>query len=303
VAVTVLLCYDRNRKDERMAGELNKHFSALKRNGIIEVWDYGSISPGTDWQQQMKSYLSKAQIILLLISSSFLDSGYCYDKVMQKAIERHECKEACVIPVLLRPVHWKKPPLGILLPLPDHEKPISRWPDRDEAYTNVIDGIEKVIEQLKTERLPDPPAERKAIMANLDQLIANVKTRLQPEPRAQATANTLEQLSAYIPVDVTLADLVLGWRVLSRPAQPQEDIATTKRRATCSELADLASELTSGQGNLQRAIKTWDAWSKMFAYRENPDQNPEAIKDENDPRRNAMTKTFTRELSELKAAR
>ncbi len=303
MAVTVLLCYDHDRKDKRMAGELNKHFSALKHNGIIEVWDHGSISPGTDWQQQMKSYLSKAQIILLLISSSFLDSGYCYDKLMQQAIKRHERKEARVIPVLLRPVQWKKPPLGILQPLPDYGKPISKWTDRDEAYTNVVDGIEKVVEQLKIKRLPDPPAERKAIMDKLDLLIANVRTQLQPEPRAQATANTLEQLSTYIPVDVALADLVLGWRVLSRPAQPQEDIATERRRKTCGELADLASPLTSGQGHLERAIRTWEAWSKMFAYRENPERNPEAIQDENDPRRNAMTKTFTRELSELEAAR
>ena len=139
-------------------------------------------------------------------------------------------------------------------------------------------------------------------MEKLDLLIANVRTKLQPEPRAQATANTLEQLSTYIPVDVTLADLVLGWRVLSRPAQPQKDIATERRRITCGELANLASPLISGQGNLQRAIKTWDAWSKMFAYREGPGRNPEAIQDENDPRRNAMTKTFTRELSELREA-
>lgn len=292
MTVTVLLCYDRDPEDESMAHELKKHLSILTHDGTIEVWDYGSISPGTDWQQEMSTYLAKAQMILLLISSSFLASRYYYAEVMQKAIERHERKQARVIPVLLRSVYWRKSPLDRLKALPYNEKPISSWTDHDEAYTDVAFGVAGVVEQLENERLPDPPAERKVVMANLDQLIANVKTRLQPEPRAQATANTLEQLSTYIPVDVTLADLVLGWRVLSRPAQPQEDIATERRRKTCDELADLASELTSGQGNLQRAIKTWEAWSKMFEYRA-----------EGDPRQNAMVKTFTRELSELEAAR
>jgi TIR domain len=292
VAVTVLLCYARDPEDEGMARELKKHLSILTHDGTIEVWDYGSISPGTDWQQQMSTYLADAQMILLLISSSFIASRYYYAEVMRKAIERHERKQARIIPVLLRPVYWRKSPLDRLKALPDDERPISSWADHDEAYTNVAYGVARVTELLDNERLPDPTAERKALMANLDQLIANVKTRLQPEPRALATATTLEQLSTYIPVDVTLADLVLGWRVLSRPAQPQEDIATERRRTTCSELADLASGLTSGQGNLQRAIKTWDAWSKMFEYRA-----------EGDPRQNAMVKTFTRELSELEAAR
>jgi len=303
VAVTVLLCYARDPEDESMARELKKHLSALKRNRIIEVWDYGSISPGIDWQQQMDTYLATAQMILLLISSSFLDSDYCYDVQMDQAIKRHERKKARVIPVILSSVHWEEPPLDKLKALPEDARPITSWADRDEGYTNVANGIATVVRQWNTDSLPDPTAERKAIMEKLDLLIANVRTQLQPEPRAQATANTLEQLSTYIPVDVTLADLVLGWRVLSRPAQPQEDIATERRRTTCGELADLASPLISGQGNLQQAIKTWDAWSKMFAYREGPGRNPEAIQDENDPRRNAMTKTFTRELSELKAAR
>jgi len=286
-----------------MAGELKNHFSLLVRKEHITLWEYGNISPGSEWKQEMDRLLDKAQIILLLISASFLASDYCYSKEMQRAIERHERKEARVIPIILRSVLWEEPPLDKLLPLPDREKPISRWADRDEAYTKVAGGVARVAKDLETGSLPDPIAERKAIMEKLDLLIANVRTKLQPEPRAQATANTLEQLSTYIPVDVTLADLVLGWRVLSRPAQPQEDIATERRRTTCGELADLASPLISGQGNLQQAIKTWDAWSKMFAYREGPGRNPEAIQDETDPRRNAMTKTFTRELSELKAAR
>ena len=300
MTVTVLLCYAH--QDKRMAGELKNHFSLLVRKEHITLWEYGNISPGSEWKQEMDRLLDKAQIILLLISASFLASDYCYSKEMQRAIERHERKEARVIPIILRSVLWEEPPLDKLLPLPDREKPISRWADRDEAYTKVAGGVARVAKDLETGSLPDPIAERKAIMEKLDLLIANVRTKLQPEPRAQATANTLEQLSTYIPVDVTLADLVLGWRVLSRPAQPQEDIATERRRITCGELANLASPLISGQGNLQRAIKTWDAWSKMFAYREGPGRNPEAIQDENDPRRNAMTKTFTRELSELREA-
>ncbi len=287
MAVTVLLCYAR--KDESMAGELKNHLSLFVRNGRIALWEYGNISPGSEWKQEMDTHLDEAQMILLLMSASFLASDYCYSVQMQRAIERHERKEARVIPIILRPVHWNEPPLDKLQALPDRAKPISRWADRDEGYKNVADGIVRVIEQLKTQSLPGPTAERKVFMANLDQLIASVKVHLQPEPRALATANTLQQLSIFIPNDMTLADLVVGWQTLAHTSQQGEEPATAQRRVTCGELAHLASQFTTEQGDLRQAIKTWQIWRDAFHR-------------SNDPRQAAMAKTFARELAELQAA-
>src|ERR1700719_448456 len=104
--VTVLLCYAH--EDERMARKLKKHLSALAHNGLIAVWEYGNISPGTEWEQEIDKHLDEAQMILLLISDSFLASHYCYSVEMQRAIERHERKEARVIPVILRPALWNE---------------------------------------------------------------------------------------------------------------------------------------------------------------------------------------------------
>jgi hypothetical protein len=272
-----------------MVRDLKKHLSSLVRNGLIALRDYGNISPGAEWKQEVNKHLDEAQIILLLISPSFLDSDYCYNVEMQKAIERHERKEARVIPVILHPVHWKEPPIDKLQALPDHERPISKWRNRNEGYTNVTDGIIKVIEQWNTHSLPDPVMERKELIANLDQLIETVKAQMQPPARALATASTLEQLSIFIPNDVMLADLVVGWRTLSHTSKQGEEPATAQRRVTCSELAYMASQLTTGQGNLAQAIKTWGIWA-------------EAFKKSGDPRQAAMARTFTRELTELQEA-
>src|SRR5438552_5032657 len=107
-----------------MVRQLKKQLRLLERNGRIALWDYGHISPGTEWEQEMNKHLDEAQMILLLISASFLAADYCYKVQMRRAIERHERKEVRVIPVILRPVHWNEPPLDKLQPLPDHAKPI-----------------------------------------------------------------------------------------------------------------------------------------------------------------------------------
>jgi TIR domain len=70
VTVTILSCYAH--QDERMAVQLKNHLSLLEHNGRIAIWDYGHISPGTEWEQEVDKHLDEAQIILLLISSSLL---------------------------------------------------------------------------------------------------------------------------------------------------------------------------------------------------------------------------------------
>lgn len=285
--VTILLCYDA--EDESMVRQFRKQLSPLKRKGLIALWDYGNISPGTDWEQELKKHLNEAQVILLIISPSFLDSDYCYNMEMQRAVERHERKEARVIPVILRPVNWDVPPIDKLLPLPDGAKPISTWRNRDEGFKNVADGIKQVIEQWNTHSLPDPKVERKEMIANLDRLIETVKSQMQPPGRAMATAGTLQELSIFIPNDVTLADLVAGWRTLSHPSKQSEEPATKQRRVTCGELADMASQFTSVEGNLTQAIKTWQKWAEAF--------NKSDV-----PRQVNMGMTFARELTELQEA-
>src|SRR5437868_7456509 len=162
VAVAILLCYAH--QDERMVSQLKNHLSLLEHNGLITIWDYGNISPGVEWEQEIDKHLDEAQIILLLISASFLASKYCYRVEMQRAIGRHERKEARVIPIILRPVRWNEPPIDKLQVLPDRAKPISRWTNRDEGFKNVADGIVKVIGQWNAHSLSDPIAGRRVLI-------------------------------------------------------------------------------------------------------------------------------------------
>jgi hypothetical protein len=287
MAVTVLLCYAR--EDERMARQLKQHLSSLERNRYISVWDYGNIDPGTEWNEELKKHLNEAEIILLLVSASFLASDYCYEIEMQQAIERHERQEARVIPVILRDCYWNTPPLDKLQPLPDGARPVVQWKGQDKGYTNIVEALARIAKQGNSRSLPEPVAERKMLMANLDQLVEAVKAQMQPPPRASHTASTLQELSIYIPVEVTLADLVVGWKILSQSPKNQEEPATSNRRITCGELASIASQFTTGSGNLAQAIKTWDTWQRVFKHRDGP-------------RYEAMAKTFARELGELQEA-
>lgn len=290
MAVAVFLCY--SQEDERMAKKLKNHLSMLERNGSITLWDDGYISAGAERELERKKYLDEAQIILLLITDDFIASDYCYNVQLQSAIQRHERKEVRVVPIILSPVHWKEPPLDKLQVLPDDAKPVSRWSNQDAGFLNIVEGVIKVIKQWEAGTLASPTAERRALIADFGRLIEAVKTHLQGDPaRAAHIASTLEELSIFIPNGVTVADLIVGWRTLSHPAQ-QEDLPATRRRVTCGELAQMASLFTADQGSLAGAIKTWQAWKKRSR----------ALEKSGDPRQAAMAKIFARELTELQEA-
>ena len=74
-------------KDERLLKKLEAHLSSLKRMGIIEPWHDRRIGPGKHFDHEISRHLQAADIILLLVSSSFIQSNYAYDDEMRFPVD------------------------------------------------------------------------------------------------------------------------------------------------------------------------------------------------------------------------
>jgi hypothetical protein len=138
-------------RDEIFKDQLIAHLSGLKRREIIKEWHDRKLIAGEEWDGKIKQELIDSEIILLLISSDFLASKYSFDVEIQKAMERHERKDAIVIPIILRPCDWKDLPFSKIQGLPKDAKPLSTWSNLDEGFLNIIEGIKSAI-QTKPEK-------------------------------------------------------------------------------------------------------------------------------------------------------
>lgn len=141
------LFFSYSHEDESFKNKLNKHLKMLQRLNVISAWQDRDISAGSEWEAEILGNLEQADIILLLVSDNFLASDYCWDKEMERALQRHEEGTARVIPIILKPVDgWYQAPFGKLQALPKDAKPITLWSNEDEAYTNIATGIRKTAE-------------------------------------------------------------------------------------------------------------------------------------------------------------
>lgn len=133
--------------DEAVRKELEVHLSTLTRQGIVSTWHDRRIEAGAKFVESIDENLEDADVILLLISPHFLNSDYCYEIEMKRALERHEANEAHVIPIILELCDWQNAPFASLLALPPDGRPISQYENRNEAFQEIVKELRAIAEK------------------------------------------------------------------------------------------------------------------------------------------------------------
>lgn len=146
MAARVFMSY--SHKDEGLRDELEVQLAMLKRQGLIEVWHDRRLLAGDRLDWEINEELNKADLILLLLSPDFLASDYCYKIEKARALDRHREGLARLISVILRPCDWKHTDLREFLVTPKDGRPVTQWPDRDEALLDVTQSIRRALEEI-----------------------------------------------------------------------------------------------------------------------------------------------------------
>ena len=137
--------YSYSHDDEEYRKKLGKHLTVLRRAGLITDWHDRDIDAGASWQEEIDRHLLSADIVLLLVSASFIASDYCWGDEITKALARHKEKKARVIPIILHPCGWLMTPLKELQGVPRDNKAISLWTNEHAAFDHVVTEIAKVV--------------------------------------------------------------------------------------------------------------------------------------------------------------
>lgn len=133
-------------EDEAFRKELEQHLSGLKRRSLLDVWKDRDLAAGAELDGAISENLEAADLIVMLISPAFVASNYCYEREMIRALEHHEAGKAHAVSIVCRPCDFSGLPFARFVMLPTDAKPVSTWPNRDEAWLDVARGIRKLLE-------------------------------------------------------------------------------------------------------------------------------------------------------------
>jgi hypothetical protein len=137
------------KEDEKLVKRLRDQLAILKQRQLITDWHAGNIVLGQDLATEAMKHLYAAQIILLMVSPSFLASQQ-HAREVQRAMERSNRGEAVVIPILLRPTaRWQEAPFGKMVVIPREQRAITEWRNLDRAFAIAAEEIAEIVEQIK----------------------------------------------------------------------------------------------------------------------------------------------------------
>jgi hypothetical protein len=158
--VKIFIAY--SHQDETLKKRLEVHLTILKHQGYISSWNDWGVVPGEIWSYRIKNEMETADIILLLVSPDFLNSGYLFDVILKNVVNLHQVGESVIVPIIFTKCDWQSIELfSKLRVLPEKGIPVDdkdQWFTQDEAFTTVIKELKITTRDiLNKNKPPDGP--------------------------------------------------------------------------------------------------------------------------------------------------
>lgn len=141
----VFLSYSHDQIDA--AKRLKTALAVQAKTGKIHFWYDQGILPGAEWKKEIENKLGEADIIVLLLSPEFWASDFIWEQELPLVAARYAAG-AQVLCVMLTDNDFQETQWSGLQAVPQLKgrlTPISRWPDKDEAWQEVVKALKRML--------------------------------------------------------------------------------------------------------------------------------------------------------------
>lgn len=139
--------------DKKLCERFRKYFSNIARLIDTQEWYDGMIPAGGNIDDEIKKQLELADVVFLLLSTDYISSYYCYEKELQRAIERHDENKCIVIPVILRDfVRDEDYLFSKLKYVPTDGKPVTQFKTQNDGFVDAFTAIKNLLVEFGAHR-------------------------------------------------------------------------------------------------------------------------------------------------------
>ena len=140
-------------EDEQFKLKLLKYLKPVLKGFNASLWHDGNILTGQSLEDSIQEALEQSTIFICLISSDYLASDYCIDKELEYALDKQKIGKANIFPVVLRKCNWTHTIFYDLKCQSKDAKPVIKWDDEDDVYTEISDELAKVLKSLTSNNI------------------------------------------------------------------------------------------------------------------------------------------------------
>lgn len=196
---------------------LKKYLKLYERQNLIQVWDEGQINAGDLRQTRIEQELHNAEIILLLFTANLVAEDFIWGTPMNQVLEKVRRREVQLIPILVSPCPFTDTPFAAYAAVPERNKPISSYGNKDEAWNLVVEQIKRSIQQAPSST-PEPSNDTTPISSQSQRLQTRVNDLI-AGGKAEEALNTLHTWATEHNQDTLKDDVILlksRWAGLKR---------------------------------------------------------------------------------------
>jgi TIR domain len=137
-------------KDKVWLERLQVMLKPLVRKGEISLWDDTRITPGKNWQQEVKTALASAKVAILLVSKDFIASDFVVKNELPPLLHAAEREGLVILWLCLGHCLYKKTDIYRFQAVHDPSKPLSSLRGKAQWEKVLADLGQKVEEAIQS---------------------------------------------------------------------------------------------------------------------------------------------------------
>lgn len=129
-----------------------KFLATLKRNKDIEEWHDRRLIAGGKLNQEIISKLEDADAVCLLITQDFLNSYYCVEEELRRALQRAEQNQTKIFPVIVDHCMWLDTEIREFTCVPQDGNPVTEFENQNKGWMQVTEELKNLVNEIKKEK-------------------------------------------------------------------------------------------------------------------------------------------------------